>query len=223
MSLLLALMLSTFTCTIGCSVDLWDLCPFNGTKWTLPSPGNYSHENGNNFINDAISSWKIYSSTVGKQCCVIFWRRSPNNPHPSGDLTQCASNGTTHEQSCAPWNDNQVSTVTVTQISMPTAQPTRAPINDPSVEPTMEPSTRHPTPHDAVVTDYEISIDINDCGNDDDTQCELDEDTLQAVIDATLSVQSETVYIQIVEITYEEDRVVVWLTATTSKDNVLET
>eukprot|EP01083_Nonionella_stella_P016436 45875_1 len=148
MSLLLVVVLSTFKCTIGCSVDLWDLCSFSGTKWILPSAGHYSIHN--HFTNDAISSWTIYS-TIGKQCCAKFWYHGTSKPD-SLDITQCAVNGETKQLSCATStnNNNQISAVTVTLSDManptpnPTAKPTPAPTTSPTKSPTIHPTT-YPT------------------------------------------------------------------------------
>eukprot|EP01083_Nonionella_stella_P210679 762475_1 len=133
------LYMSMFRCIIGCSVDLWDLCSFSGTKWTIPSTGHYSQ---NPFTNDAISSWKIYSMT-GKECCVTFWWHGPERVDPSHDLTQCAVNGGVKEVSCATStnNDNGITQITVIQ---PTQSPTKNPTFHPTKKPTFKP-TQKPT------------------------------------------------------------------------------
>eukprot|EP01083_Nonionella_stella_P317798 1158760_1 len=144
--------MSMLRCIIGCSVELWDLCSFSGTKWNLPSTGLYSQ--GNPFDNDAISSWKI-SSVTGKQCCVSFWYHAPERPY-SRDLTQCAVNGGSKEVTCATSVslDNVITTITVTQdtapptkhpttktpTDKPTKKPTKKPTNKPTKLPTQSPS-----------------------------------------------------------------------------------
>eukprot|EP01083_Nonionella_stella_P028755 79225_1 len=145
MTLVLVVIVSIFGCIIGCSVDLWDGCPFSGANWNLPSPGDYSYRTGD-FANDIVNSWKIYSS-AGKECCVDFW----DNRVGSGGFTQCASYGYTTEVDCMATNG--ISEVTLTESTlhptdtpsnpptMATSRPSSSPSNPPSSAPSNPPSS----------------------------------------------------------------------------------
>eukprot|EP01083_Nonionella_stella_P157777 512598_1 len=142
---------------------------------------------------------------------------------PSKEPTQVPSIDPTQTPSKAPTDDP-----TKGPTHAPSIDPTTTPSNDPTQNPTGTPTkapsndpTNNPISEDAVVTNYEVKIDII-CGNGDDgDECDIDPDVLNDAIETMLI--AEATGVEIISSYIVKDDLIILLSVTTDPRKVLTT
>eukprot|EP01083_Nonionella_stella_P094149 264076_1 len=146
---------------------------------------------------------------------------------PSKEPTQVPSIDPTQTPSKAPTDDPTKGPTHAPSID-PTTTPSKAPSNDPTPNPTGTPTkapskdpTNNPISEDAVITNYEVKIDII-CGNGDDgDECDIDPDVLNDAIETMLI--AEATGVEIISSYIVKDDLIILLSVTTDPRKVLTT